>query len=215
LKGDFPISRKKLIKIFALLPPAIIAVLYAGGYLAQFLRNYDTWQTGGGTLYGESSPEFPDPGFITCIAAVFRFPYGLYGVAACVGTLALLILMVMKMGTSDNGEYDRERNLVYSRKGTYGTAGYLSRKELGEVLDLVPDIRKHPGVILGEMKGQVVCVPAKTRFNGNMAVYGASGSKKTRAFCVNRILQAANKLRLDGVGESLIICDPKSGATRS
>lgn len=38
----------------------------------------------------------------------------------------------------------------------------------------------------------------------NVAVYGASGSMKTRAYCINRILQAAAQ------GESLIICDPKS-----
>ena len=105
---------------------------------------------------------------------------------------------------SEGGEYDRRRNLVYSNKGTYGTAGFMSRKELTEVLDLVPDIRKHSGTILGELDHQVICIPPKTRFNGNLAVYGASGSKKTRAFCVNMILQAAARK------SSLIICDPKS-----
>ena len=54
------------------------------------------------------------------------------------------------------------------------------------------------------MEGQAVCLPEKTRFNGNLAVYGASGSKKTRAFCVNMILQCAARKT------SLIICDPKS-----
>jgi type IV secretion system protein VirD4 len=39
-------------------------------------------------------------------------------------------------------------------------------------------------------------------------VYGASGSKKTRAFCMNMILQSVARRH------SLIICDPKSGATR-
>jgi type IV secretion system protein VirD4 len=210
LKGVCFIPRKDLIKILVILPAAILAILYAGGYVAQFLYNYDVWQASGGSLYGGSSPEFPSSSFVICLVSIVRFPYGLYGIGICVGALALLILMVMKMGGSDNGEYDRERNLVYSRKGTYGTAGYMSRKEMTEILDLVPDIRKHPGTILGELDGQVVCIPTKTRFNGNMAVYGASGSKKTRAFCVNRILQAAAKLRLDGIGESLIICDPKS-----
>ena len=72
------------------------------------------------------------------------------------------------------------------------------------MLALVPNIRKHPGIILGELDGQVVCVPLKTRFNGNLAVYGASGSKKTRAFCVNMILQSVARK------SSLVICDPKS-----
>lgn len=46
------------------------------------------------------------------------------------------------------------------------------------VLDLVSDIRKHHGTILGELDGKVVCIPEDTRFNGNLAVYGASGSKR-------------------------------------
>lgn len=135
---------------------------------------------------------------------MFRFPYGLYGVGICLAALAVLVLMVMRMGYSDTGEYDRDRNLIYSNKGTYGTAGFMSKKEAREVLDLVPNIRKHSGIILGELDGEVVCVPEKTRFNGNLAVYGASGSKKTRAFCMNMILQSAARK------SSLIICDPKS-----
>lgn len=112
----------------------------------------------------------------------------------------------MRMGYSDTGEYDRERNLTYSNKGTYGTAGFMSRKEMKGVLDLVSDVRKHHGIILGELDGQAVCLPEQTRFNGNLAVYGASGSKKTRAFCVNMILQAASRTPKT----SLIISDPKS-----
>ena len=141
---------------------------------------------------------------MACLAAAFRFPYGLYGVVLCVAALAILVLMVMRMGYSDTGEYDRDRNLIYSSKGTYGTAGFMSKKEAQEVLDLVPNIRRHSGTILGELDGEVVCVPLNTRFNGNLAVYGASGSKKTRAFCVNMILQSAARK------SSLVICDPKS-----
>lgn len=141
---------------------------------------------------------------MACLAAAFRFPYGLYGVGLCVAALAILVLMVMRMGYSDTGEYDRDRNLIYSSKGTYGTAGFMSKKEAQEVLDLVPNIRRHSGTILGELDGEVVCVPLNTRFNGNLAVYGASGSKKTRAFCVNMILQSAARK------SSLVICDPKS-----
>ena len=112
--------------------------------------------------------------------------------------------MVMRMGYSETGAYDQERNPIYSNKGTYGTAGFMTQKELKGVLDLVPNIRKHHGIILGEIDGEVICVPLKTRFNGNLAVYGASGSKKTRAFCMNMILQSAARR------SSLVICDPKS-----
>ena len=184
------------------MPVALGALLYGSGYIAQFLYNYDVWQAAGG-VFG-TAPEFPDGNFFVCIAAVFRWPYGLYGVGGCVAALAVLVFMVMRMGYSETGAYDRERNLIYSNKGTYGTAGFMTKKELKGVLDVVPNIRKHHGIILGEIDGEVICVPEKTRFNGNLAVYGASGSKKTRAFCMNMILQSAARR------SSLVICDPKS-----
>ena len=144
------------------------------------------------------------PDFFTCLASVFRPPYGVYGVLICIGLLAVLLLMVMRMGYSDTGEYDTDRNFIYSAKGTYGTSGWMSRKEMAGVLDLVPDLRKHKGVVLGMLDNKAVCVPENPHINGNLAVYGSSGSMKTRSFCMNRILQAAVR------GESLIISDPKS-----
>ena len=144
------------------------------------------------------------PDFFTCLASVFRPPYGVYGVLICIGLLAILLLMVMRMGYSDTGEYDTDRNFIYSAKGTYGTSGWMSRKEMAGVLDLVPDLRKHKGIVLGMLNNKVVCIPENPHINGNLAVYGSSGSMKTRSFCMNRILQAAVR------GESLIISDPKS-----
>ena len=203
-KGGFSIKDKKALKLLIAAPPVILAVLYAGGYLAQFISNYTVWQQAGGYPGDGTSPVMPSSSFFTCIRAVFTPPYGVFGIFICVGLLLLLIALVMKMGFSDNGEYDRDRNLVYSRKGTYGTAGFMTRQELKTVLDLVPDIRRHKGTILGMLDKQVVCIPESTPYNGNIAVYGASGSKKTRAYCVNRILQSAAR------GESLVCCDPKS-----
>ena len=144
------------------------------------------------------------PDFFTCLTSVLHPPYGVYGVLICIGLLAILLLMVMRMGYSDTGEYDADRNFIYSAKGTYGTSGWMSRKEMAGVLDLVPDLRKHKGVVLGMLDGKAVCIPEEPRINGNLAVYGSSGSMKTRSFCMNRILQAVVR------GESLIISDPKS-----
>ena len=151
-----------------------------------------------------SSPPMPSFAIGECFRAMFTFPHGLVGILICVLILGLLIFMVMKMGFGDKGEYDRSRNLIYSTKGTYGTSGFMPKKEISEVLDLVGDVKKHGGTILGKMDGKAVCVPRETRLNANLAVYGASGSMKTRAFCVNRILQSAAR------GESLVITDPKS-----
>ena len=195
---------KKLIKILCVGPPLLFALLYGGGYIAQFIRNYTEWQNSGAVMGDGTSPQMPTFAIGECFRAMFTMPYGIIGIAICVLVLGLLVFMVMRMGFGDKGEYDRNRNLIYSNKGTYGTAGFMPEKEISEVLDVVSDVRKHTGTILGKLNGKAICVPKETRLNANIAVYGASGSMKTRAFCINRILQSAAR------GESLIITDPKS-----
>ncbi len=179
--------------------PILMAVMYGGGYIAQFIRNYELWQASGSV----GSPEFPSylPNF--CIEALFTFPYGLMGAGICIGLLLLLIFMVMRMGDGDGEIRDRERNLSYSSKGTYGTAGYMTEAEMKEVLE-VTDAKHTTGTILGKLNGKAVCLPLKTRMNRNIAVFGASGSMKSRAFARNMIFQTVRR------GESLVVTDPKS-----
>ena len=204
MKGCCSINKKQKITLACFLPVALAALFYAGGYLAQFIYNYQAWAAEGGTPYSGTSPPMPDAAFGVCLQFVFRFPYGLYGIGIFLAAIVLLVVAIMHMGAGGDGQYDKTRNLTYSHKGTYGTAGFLNPKEAGQVRDFVPDLRKHHGTILGEVDGRVVCIPEKTRFNGNLAIYGASGSKKTRAFCVNMILQCAARK------SSLVICDQKS-----
>ena len=203
------IRRKRLFSILFGLPPLLFALLYGGGYIAQFIRNYREWQNAGGTPGGGTSPEMPSFSLPACFEAMFTFPYGIIGALICVGVLVLLIVMVMRMGYGDTGEYDKDRNFIYSKKGTYGTSGFMSEKEAEEVLDLTSSLKKHTGTILGTLNGKYVCVPEDSRLNRNIAVYGASGSMKTRAYCINRILQAA-AAQDESKRESLIINDPKS-----
>ena len=204
MKGVCFINRSKVISIAIALPIVLTAVLYGSGFIAQFLRNYQDWNAAGAS-YG-TTPALPDGAFIPCIRSVFSYPYGLYGLGVCIGLIIVLAVMVMRMGRGDSGVLDKERNITYSKKGTYGTAGFMTEKEMRSVVDPVSDVRKHHGIILGELNGKVLCLPEKTRFNGNLAVYGASGSKKTRSFCMNMILQCASRDPMT----SLIICDPKS-----
>ena len=186
------------------LPPLLLALLYGGGYLSQFIRNYAEWQDSGGVPGDGTSPVMPSFSPLVCFTSVFSFPYGVIGVLICAGALALLVVMVMRMGYGDTGEYDRDRNFIYSKKGTYGTSGFLSEQEASEVMDLVPSIRNHTGAVFGMLNGKYVCMPEKSALNRNVAVFGSSGSMKTRSYCINRILQAAAR------GESLIVNDPKS-----
>ena len=144
------------------------------------------------------------PDFFTCLASVFHPPYGVYGVLICIGLLAILLLMVMRMGYSDTGEYDSDRNFIYSAKGTYGTSGWMSRKEMAGVLDLVPDLRKHKGVVLGMLDNKAVCIPENPPYQRQSGCVWLQRQHENPIVCVNRILQAAIR------GESLIISDPKS-----
>lgn len=172
--------------------------------MAQLLCSFTAWKNNGGYPGDGTSPALPGTGFITCLLFSFRMPYGLYGIVICTLLFALLIVMVLRMGFNDAGEYDEDRNFSYSDKGTYGTSGWMSRKEMDGVLTLVSNLRGFRGIALGLLDGKVVCLPEKSGLNSNLAVYGASGSMKTRSFCMNRILQGVTR------GESLIICDPKS-----
>ena len=165
-------------------------ILYAGGYISQFICNYDIWRQTGGFAGDGTSPLIPSPNLLTCLRHVFNIPYGLYGIFICVGCLLLLWLLIMKLGFGEKGAYDRERNLVYSTKGTYGTSGFMDKLEMEQVLEVKTDIRKCNGVILGQKDGRYICLPDDTSLNRNMAVYGASGSMKSRAFCRNMIFQS-------------------------
>lgn len=197
-------NRKRIISMALVAPPLLLALLYGGGYLSQFMQRYNAWQDAGGSPGSGTAPEMPSFAPKDCFSAVFTFPYGIIGVLICIGVLALLLVMVMRMGYSDTGEYDKDRHFTYSKKGTYGTSGFMDGKEAGEIFDLTSDLKKHTGTIFGLLDGKFVCMPEDSLFNRNVAVYGATGSMKTRAYCLNRILQSAAQR------ESLIICDPKS-----
>lgn len=83
--------------------------------------------------------------------------------------------------SAGSGEYDTDRNFSYATCGTYGTSGWMTRQELHGVLELVHDLRGHTGTILGMLDSETICVPENSRLNRNIAVYGVSGSMKTRS----------------------------------
>ena len=101
--------------------PIIGCTLYAGGYIAQFLRNYQFWERDGHFAGDGTSPHFPSLAPKECFSTVTDLPYGLYGLCICLVAFALLAFFLMRMGLDRNGGVsDRERNLNYSNKGTYG-----------------------------------------------------------------------------------------------
>ena len=195
---------KKVWAFLAALPLLLFSTLYAGGYLAQFFINYHTWSSAGNLPGGGTSPEFPSGSLSACFHALTIFPYSLYGLALCLTIFFGFIFVILRMGFGNQDVHDTERNLTYSDKGTYGTSGFMTDQEMNQVLELVSNVGSCRGTILGKRNGKAVCLPEKTRMNRNVAVYGASGSMKSRAYARNVIFQCVLR------GESLIINDPKS-----
>lgn len=195
---------RKWWKLIYLLP-ICLCTLYAGGYVAQFIYNYQIWSDAGNFAGNGTYPQAASLTPNACLMALTRFPYNLYGIFLCLLAFGLLTFLVMRMGYDRNGEiFDKERNLNYSTKGTYGTSGFMTPDEMHKVLELTDHVKKNKGTILGKLNGKAVCLPYETRMNRNVAVYGASGSMKSRAYARNMIFQCVSR------GESLIITDPKS-----
>lgn len=97
--------KKKRLLPLLVLPAAVFAALYGGGYIAQFIRNYSVWTAAGGMPGDGSSPAFSDGGLRECFQAVFQMPYGLYGIGICLALLGLLIVAVMRMGIGAAGSW--------------------------------------------------------------------------------------------------------------
>lgn len=97
--------------------------------------------------------------------ALAQFPYNLYGIFLCLLALGLLVFLLMRMGVDRNGEvFDKERNLNYSQKGTYGTSGFMTPDEMYRVLELTDHAKKTKGTILGKLNGKAVSHPAKVPY---------------------------------------------------
>lgn len=184
-------ERRDLKKAVAILLLGILPLLYGAGYLAQFLKNYKIWSAAGGVAGDGTAPQFLDAGLLSCFRHVFSMD-GFYALLFECILIAILVVMVMHMGNSTGGELDRERNFAYSEKGTYGTAGYLEQREMKKLLCLT-DIRHTKGTILGIVEKQIASIPLESRMNRNIAVYGASGSMKSRAFVRNMIFQCVRR----------------------
>ena len=101
--------------------------------------------------------------------------------------------------------------------GTHGTGGWMSRKEMGGVLER-GQLAQLGDTVLGKLKedadesdryAEYVCLKADSPLNRHIIVLGASGAGKSRGFVRPFAFQAARKR------ESMVLVDPKAGATRS
>ena len=191
-------TRRVAIVVAAILGCA--ALLYLGGLLGQLFTNYNTWLSAGG-MTGKAQMQSPDWNPLTCITSAFT-GNGLKALLLVVGVGAAIFIYIKVHDKFSGTSYD-ERGFTKSKHGTYGTADWMTEKEMKSVLE-VSTPEKATGMILGERKGQLICLPEDTRLNRHIAVFGASGTMKSRAVVRNALFSAIRR------GESVLISDPKS-----
>lgn len=175
-------------------------LLYLGGILGQLIAGYRAW-LGGNGISGEIVMKPPDWNVLVCIRHAFTLN-GLKGMATAILLGTAVVLYVKFHDKFDGNEYD-PRGFKKSKTGTYGTATWMSEKELKEIMEVTTPARAE-GVILGEYDGKTVCMPKDTRLNRHIAIFGASGTMKSRAVIRNALFQALKR------GESVVITDPKA-----
>lgn len=175
------------------------ALLYLGGMLGQLFVNYAAWMQADG-LGGQSSMEPVSWNPLIC----FPMAFTLQGLKGILGILLVGggIVAYIKLHDKFSGKEDDPRGFTKSKSGAYGTAAWMTEKEMKNTLEVTP-VDKAEGVILGEYKGNAVCMPKDTRLNRHIAIFGASGTMKSRAIIRNALFQALKR------GESVVITDPK------
>ena len=193
-------EKKRKIGIISAVILGIGGLLYLGGILGQLIANYQDW-LGGNGISGEEMMKPPDWNLLVCIRHAFTIN-GLKGMIIAIALGAAVVLYVKFHDKFDGNEYD-PRGFKKSKTGTYGTATWMSEKELKEIMEVTTPA-KAEGVILGEYEGKTVCMPKDTRLNRHIAIFGASGTMKSRAIIRNALFQALKR------GESVVITDPKA-----
>lgn len=191
-------KRKGAIVVASIL--GLVAALYLAGLLAQVLNNYSIWMDGGG-LTGQTQMPPVEFSPTVCFPQAFTWN-GLKGLLGMIVVGAIIFAYVKLNDRFGSKDYD-ERGFKVVKSGTYGTATWMDEKEMRDVLEITTP-SKAEGVILGEYKGNTVCMPKDTKLNRHIAIFGASGTMKSRAVIRNALFQTIKR------GESVIITDSKA-----
>ena len=120
-------------------------LLYLGGLFGQMITNYNRWMDSGGAL-GQTLIQWPSMNPFTCVAHAFSLN-GFKAILIILVAIAALILYLKLHDKFSGTEYD-PRGFTKNKTGIYGTADWMTDKELKSVLELsTPE--KATGMILG------------------------------------------------------------------
>lgn len=124
--------------------------------------------------------------------------------------LELIIILTIKniKLTKKNSKIEIEGINLKKKDGTFGTADWGTKEEIQEYLS----IGKRDGIILGETdEHEIITLPMDTYLNKNIAVFGSSGSKKSRGFAIPNGIELAQEEVQSSINRnmSLVFTDPK------
>ena len=194
------LNKKRTAAIIVAAILGLVTLFYLGGVLGQLQENYEIWIASGG-ITGQAyiQPVNWMPG------VCFRKACSIQGIKS-IGMLLLVgaaIILYLRFHDKFGSKDHDERGFSRSKYGTYGTAAWMADKEMKEILEIKPPERAD-GIILGEKNGNVVCLPKDTRLNRHIAVFGASGTRKSRGVIRPALFTILKR------GESAVITDPKA-----
>ena len=193
-------DKKKLIIVIAAVILGLFALVYLGGILGQLLTNYAEWTEAGG-MTGKVQMAGINWNPIISIPQAFT-RNGLKSMLLFL-IVASAIFAYVKLHDKFDGKDKDPRGFAVSKSGAYGTASWMTDKEMQNILEISP-IEKAEGTILGEYKGKTVCMPKDTLLNRHIAIFGATGTMKSRAVIRNASFQSIKR------GESIIVTDSKA-----
>ena len=190
----------KLIGIIVGCMAGTIGLFYVFGLFAQFI-DY-AWVM----RYAVMSPEKYDIpkvsfAFLDYIAATFSSA-GLKGIIAIL--VIVIIVAVLNINRIEKWRRNRKngRGFERSESNSHGSANELSFNDMKERFE-VSTVDESRGVILGEIRDKLVCLPRDKKGNKNIAVVGSSGTGKSRVVIRNALFQMMIN------GESVVLTDPK------
>ena len=198
--GIYLKDKRRLIGIILAAVIGLLALLYLGGVLSQVFTNYSVWMSTGG-LTGQAMMKPVNMNPLVCIPLAFT-GNGLKGILG-IAVISGIIYLMYRLYNRFDGKQRDPRGFTKSDSGIYGTANWMDEKEMQEVLEISP-VGSAEGTILGEYKGKAVCMPKDTRLNRHIAIFGASGTMKSRAIIRNALFQIIKR------SESVILTDSKS-----
>ena len=122
---------KKTFAIIGLGAVGILCVLYMMGLISQVITNYQSWQAAGGFI-GEHTMKRVSWNPAVCFSQAFTANGGkaFLVIAAIVGGIFLVRFLFDRFDSNDKDP----RGFARNKSGAYGTAQWMSDKELKSVL---------------------------------------------------------------------------------